>query len=183
MTRTSRAGLASTYLVVVALFMALASTVFGQEPAGEGAIVPVREASPPHCAAEPGALSFSAYADPVQGVSSLDLVRRALDSNRGLAAVRLDVDRARPRIRQPGLGPNPTLDFEHTSGRLAGSLGERETTVGFVLPLEVETARLRSRRAVVEGRWRPSSRRAAGVSSPCLRDRGRGGAGQDENAH
>src|SRR5262245_7876741 len=40
------------------------------------------------------------YADPAQGVSSGDLVRRALQSNAELAATRLDYERARARLRQ-----------------------------------------------------------------------------------
>jgi cobalt-zinc-cadmium efflux system outer membrane protein len=136
MIRASRAGLALNHLVV-ALLLASASTVYGQEPDGEGAIVSTRAPSPPRPGVEPAALSFTAYAHPVQGVSSLDMVRRALDSNRELAAVRLDVERARAQLRQAGLRPNPTLDFEHTSGRIVGSPGERETAIGFALPLEV----------------------------------------------
>src|SRR6266498_226184 len=75
------------------------------------------------------------YADPVQGASSGDLVRRALQSNAELAATRLDYERA--RLRQAGLRPNPTVDFEYGTGRVIGSPGERGATVGFALPLEL----------------------------------------------
>src|SRR5262245_9819467 len=77
------------------------------------------------------------YADPAQGASSGDLVRRALQSNAELAAARLDYERGRARLRQAGLRPNPTLDFEQGTGRFIGSPGERSTTIGFALPLEL----------------------------------------------
>ncbi|MBC7908967.1 MAG: TolC family protein, partial [Pyrinomonadaceae bacterium] len=77
------------------------------------------------------------YFDPAQGVSSTDLVRRALISNGEMAAVRLDIERARARLRQAGLRPNPTIDFEQTTGRLTGSAGESETSIGVSLPLEL----------------------------------------------
>jgi len=77
------------------------------------------------------------YFDPIQGVSSNDLVQRALTSNLELAAVRLEISRARARLRQAGLRPNPTLDVEQTSGRFTGSAGERETSIGVSLPLEM----------------------------------------------
>src|SRR5262245_1442996 len=75
------------------------------------------------------------YVDPVQGASSGDLVRRALQSNAELAATRLDYERARARLRQARLRPNPTVDFEYGNGGLIGSPGERGATVGFALPL------------------------------------------------
>lgn len=83
------------------------------------------------------------YVDPVQGISSNDLVRRALTSNGELAAVRLDIERGRARLRQAGLRPNPTVDFEQTTGRFTNSLGERETSIGFALPLELGGKRQR----------------------------------------
>lgn len=76
------------------------------------------------------------FIDPAQGSSSVDLVRRALTSNAELAAARLDVERARARLRQAGLRPNPALDFEQTNG-VFNSPGERNTSVGFSLPLEL----------------------------------------------
>jgi cobalt-zinc-cadmium efflux system outer membrane protein len=77
------------------------------------------------------------YADPAQGASSGDLIRRALRSNAELAATRLDYERARARLRQAGLRPNPTVDFEYGTGRFIGSPGERGATIGFALPLEL----------------------------------------------
>jgi cobalt-zinc-cadmium efflux system outer membrane protein len=70
-------------------------------------------------------------------------VRRALTANGELAAARLDITRARARLRQAGLRPNPTLDFEQTTGSLTGSAGESETSIGVALPLELGGKRRR----------------------------------------
>ncbi len=76
------------------------------------------------------------YVDPVQGGSSNDLIRRALTSNSELAAARLDINRARARLRQAGLRPNPTLDFEQQRG-VQDSPGESTTSIGVAVPLEL----------------------------------------------
>lgn len=83
------------------------------------------------------------YFDPQQGTSANDLVRRALTANGELAAARLEATRARARLRQAGLRPNPTIDFEQTTGRLTGSAGESETSIGVALPLEIGGRRQR----------------------------------------
>lgn len=75
--------------------------------------------------------------DPDSGHTARELVLRALDANAELAAARLDIDRARARLGQAGLRPNPTLEFEHGSGQIVGNPGERETSVGISIPLEV----------------------------------------------
>ena len=87
--------------------------------------------------------TLARYYDPVQGESSADLVRRALVSNGELAAARLDIDRARARLRQAGVRPNPSLDFEQKTGRFTGSPGEYETSIGVSLPLELAGQRAR----------------------------------------
>jgi cobalt-zinc-cadmium efflux system outer membrane protein len=87
--------------------------------------------------------TFHAYLDPMQGSSSDELVRRALMANAELSAVRLDIERGRARLRQAGLRPNPTVDFEQTTGRFTNSPGERETIIGFALPLELGGKRKR----------------------------------------
>jgi cobalt-zinc-cadmium efflux system outer membrane protein len=91
--------------------------------------------------AEPLKTTVSRYVDPVQGISSDDIVRRAIGSNAELAAARLDIERARARIQQAGLRANPTFDFEQTTGKFTGSTGERETSIGFALPLELNGQR------------------------------------------
>jgi cobalt-zinc-cadmium efflux system outer membrane protein len=80
--------------------------------------------------------ALAVHIDPVQGASSIDLARRALASNAQLAAARLDVNRARARLSQAGFRPNPTVDFLQSNGVL-NSQGERATTIGFSLPLEL----------------------------------------------
>lgn len=82
------------------------------------------------------------YADPVQGTSAGDLVRRALSSNAELAAARLEVERARARLRQAGLRPNPTVEFEQQQG-VFNSPGERTTSAGVSVPLELGGKRQR----------------------------------------
>ena len=83
------------------------------------------------------------YFDPLQGASSNDLIRRALSSNGEIVAARLEIDRARARLRQAGLRPNPTLDFEQSNGKYTGSSGESERSIGVSLPLEVGGQRRR----------------------------------------
>ncbi|MGH9768845.1 MAG: TolC family protein, partial [Blastocatellia bacterium] len=79
---------------------------------------------------------IAGYVDPVQGSSSIDLARRALRSNEQLAAARLEINRASARLRQAGLRPNPTVEFQQLNG-VFGTTGERGTTIGFSLPLEL----------------------------------------------
>lgn len=98
---------------------------------------PATPAHPAGSRTRPPTSAVGLYFDPQQGSSSSDLVRRALSANGELAAARLDITRARARLRQAGLRPNPTLDFEQTTGRLTGSPGESETSVGVSLPLEL----------------------------------------------
>jgi cobalt-zinc-cadmium efflux system outer membrane protein len=71
-----------------------------------------------------------------------DLVRHALAANADLAAARLDIERRRARLLQAGLRPNPALDFEQQNG-VSNSPGERATTVGISLPLELGGKRQR----------------------------------------
>lgn len=72
------------------------------------------------------------------------LVRRALASNRELAAARLDVTRARARFQHAGLRPNPVLEVEQTGGALGISQGEVERRAEISVPIEY--GGLRSRR-------------------------------------
>lgn len=84
----------------------------------------------------------AASLEPVQGVSAGELVKKALTANAELIAARLEIDRARARLQQAGLRPNPTLDFEQQRGVL-NSPGERLTTVGVSVPLELGGKRAR----------------------------------------
>lgn len=122
--------------------LALLLSVYGtttRAQSNEVAETAARDKGPTSAATRGGAAVsvLPLYFDSLQGISAADLVRRALSSNGELAASRLEIGRARARLRQAGLRPNPTLDFEHTTGRLTGSAGEAETSVGVSLPLEL----------------------------------------------
>src|SRR5437016_4379587 len=141
---------------LISLFLTVAAILgvaVAQSTSPERGIVP-REAAPkpiafaePSTVLTPGSMTkdsgvITQYFDP-QGASSSDLVRRALGANAELAAARLDIERARARLLQAGLRPNPTVDFEHTTGRFTGSPGERTTSLGLALPLELGGKRQR----------------------------------------
>ncbi len=88
-------------------------------------------------------VSIRSYFDPVQGASANEIVRRALAANGELAAVRLEIERARARLRQAGLRPNPTIDVEQSTGRFTSSPGEGELSVGVAVPIELGGKRRR----------------------------------------
>lgn len=147
-------AIARSIHVTLLAFVGLSAVAFAQSPSGENGVV--RRDSPTASAISKqlpdlGSAAKSStiiptitrYFDPAQGSSSSDLVRRALTSNTEFAAARLEIERGRARLRQAGLRPNPSFDFEQTTGRLTGSAGERETSVGFALPLELGGKRQR----------------------------------------
>jgi len=129
-------------LSILVIGFAVAAASFGQVPAPAGGSNSGKDL--PAAAAEVRAANISnapeswiaSYVDPIQGSSSIDLARRALSSNAELAAARLEIERARSRLRQAGLRPNPSVDFAQLNG-VFNSPGERVTTVGFSLPLEL----------------------------------------------
>jgi len=115
---------------------------YGQEPVSANDSIPGKELSRPVTKIRMTDKSgtpeswLAEYADPVQGATSVDLVRRALSSNAELAAARLEIDRARARLRQAGLRPNPSFDVEQMNG-VFNSPGERATSIGISIPLEL----------------------------------------------
>jgi outer membrane protein, heavy metal efflux system len=129
-------------LSIFVIYLAASTAGYGQVPAdgggsnsgkdSPGSAVEVRVADTPSAPEN----WIAGYVDPIQGSSSTDLVRRALSSNAELAAVRLEIDRARARLRQAGLRPNPSLDVEQQNG-VFNSPGERTTSVGISIPLEL----------------------------------------------
>ena len=124
----------------------IAPTVTGREPNGIIPRPPARATGVDAPVPTPGNTPLPAsakYVDPAQGTSSNDLVRRALTANAEITATRLDIERGHARLQQAKLRPNPTFDFEQTTGRLTGSSGERETSIGFALPLEIGGKRQR----------------------------------------
>lgn len=151
-----RAAVDLTRLLIFSMLLtgAATATAVAQSPPGAGGALARGEAAAlnmPNAATDALNASESRnisplvalYFDPAQGASSNEVVRRALASNGELAAVRLEIERARARLRQAGLRPNPTLDFEQTTGRLTGSPGESETSVGVSVPLELGRKRQR----------------------------------------
>lgn len=77
------------------------------------------------------------YYNQQAGTSLNELIKRALDSNLELAATRLEIDKAKARLAQAKLRPNPTLEFEQESGRLVKNGGDGNFTVGASLPIEI----------------------------------------------
>lgn len=136
--RRSRAHL----LLCLLALAGLAMTSYGQSLANESGIVSEQRSLKsslhfhPDIAEKPGSIA-DVYFDPAQGSSSADIIRRALISNSELAAARLEIERARARLQQANLLPNPTFDFEQTSGRITGSPDERESSFGVTVPLEL----------------------------------------------
>lgn len=108
----------------------------------------------------------STLLDPA-GWSERDLVARALAANADLAAGRLEIDRARGRLTQAGLLPNPVFGVEQKTGRWTGSAGESELEVGVTVPLELGGKRgnridlARSGVAVAEAEVQDDERRLA----------------------
>ena len=130
------------FLSIFVISLAASVVSYGQVPAagggsnsGKDSINPAVEVRVADASSAPENW-IAAYVDPIQGSSSIDLVRRALTANAQLAATRLEIGRARARLRQAGLRPNPSLDFEQQNGVL-NSPGERGTTIGFSMPLEL----------------------------------------------
>lgn len=77
-----------------------------------------------------------AYYNAQDGISLSELIKRALDTNQDLVAVRLEIEKAKARLAQAKLRPNPTLEFGQQSGRLVGN-GDGNFTVGASLPIEI----------------------------------------------
>ena len=145
-----RAGRASRCVIALSLLVSHV-TVRGQDRRNSSVTLDMKvtRSSNPNPEATPESLALALsptvarYFDPLLGSSSVDLVRRALSSNGELAAARLDTERARARVRQAGLRPNPAFDFEYTTGRITGAPGEYETSVGLSVPLELGGKRRR----------------------------------------
>ena len=129
----------------ISLMIATVAPIIRAQDASQTTDVALKRVSDPSTLNEASSVSalVTHYYDPLQGDSSVDLVRRALLSNGELVAARLEINRARARLRQAGLRPNPIVEFEQTTGRLTGSAGERETTVGVALPVELGGKRQR----------------------------------------
>ncbi len=130
------------FLSTFVISLAASVVTYGQVPAAVGGSNSGKDSPGPAAEVRVAETSIAAenriagYVDPIQGSSSIDLARRALTSNAQLAASRLEIDRARARLRQAGLRPNPSVDFEQQNG-VFNSPGERTTSIGFSMPLEL----------------------------------------------
>lgn len=81
--------------------------------------------------------SQSEYYSQTDGILLAEIVKRSFDTNGEIKIARLEVDKARARLVQAGLRPNPTLEVQQSSGRLVGSSGEHELSVGISVPLDL----------------------------------------------
>lgn len=77
------------------------------------------------------------YFDKQNGISLEDLIKKTWENNGELKIARLEVEKAQARLRQAGVRPNPILEVEQTSGKLTGSKGDNELSVGLSVPLEI----------------------------------------------
>jgi outer membrane protein, heavy metal efflux system len=78
-----------------------------------------------------------------QSLNLTEIVRSAYENNGEIKIARFEVEKARARLTQAGLRPNPVLEVEQATGRFVGSSGERESTVGMSMPLELYGQRKR----------------------------------------
>lgn len=86
---------------------------------------------------------IASYYSQTDGIRLEEIVRRAFENNGDLKIAALEVDKARARLAQARLRSNPTLEIEQTSGRLVGSGGEGELSVGASVPIDVYNQRAR----------------------------------------
>ncbi len=77
------------------------------------------------------------YFSQTDGMSLDEIVRLAVANNGEIKIARLEIDKARARLTQAGSRQNPTLEVEQSTGRLVGSPGDRNLSVGFSLPVDV----------------------------------------------
>ncbi len=81
--------------------------------------------------------TYTIYHSQTDGVSISEIVKLAFETNSEIKIAQLEVDRAKARLTQAGLRPNPTLEVEQSSGRLLGSPGDSEFNTGISVPLEL----------------------------------------------
>ncbi|MBI4905175.1 MAG: TolC family protein [Acidobacteria bacterium] len=86
-----------------------------------------------------------------QVYSANDLVQIAIERSRELQAMQQRVVEARGLLRQAGMRPTPSLQFEGATGRPLGSPGEEEYTAGYSQPLEMAGKRDKRIRVAEKG--------------------------------
>lgn len=105
---------------------------------------------------------FIVSVTPASAITLEDAVRAALANNLDLRAARYEVEKARGRLIQAGLWPNPTVEFGGRTDRLGNGEGERNFSAGFVqafpitgrLKFAKEVSRVDVAQAIVEIRNR-----------------------------
>ncbi|MBI4482230.1 MAG: TolC family protein [Acidobacteria bacterium] len=65
-----------------------------------------------------------------------DLVRLAMERNRDFLAAKQRLVEAQGLLRQAGVRPFPTVEFEGSTGRALGTAGEEEFAAGYFQPIE-----------------------------------------------
>lgn len=95
--------------------------------------------------------SLAAYVDQVSGIGVEELVRMALVRNAELEATRRRTAEAQAQLLQARLRPNPGFEVSVTNGRILGSPGERDITLGYAHVFELGGKRERRVRAAQIG--------------------------------
>jgi len=112
-------------LVALAVFLASAVTPEASARVSVPSLPQVAALSPPSAGLSDDTLFATGT-----GLTPADLVGRVLRGNQDLAAARLEIERARGRLQQAELYPNPTIEVDYSRG-----LGQqREDAVSVSLP-------------------------------------------------
>ncbi len=140
----SRLRLSKKAVIPVLLASVLSTVVAAQSLPAATPTPEARQASslPGQLNSMPGNAAKASSSEPAQGTSAGELVKQALAANVELAAARLEIDRARARLQQAGLLPNPSLEFEQQRG-VFNSPGERVTSLSVSVPVELGGKRAR----------------------------------------
>jgi cobalt-zinc-cadmium efflux system outer membrane protein len=75
------------------------------------------------------------------GTGLAEVIRLALANSGEIKIARLEIEKARARLIQAGLRSSPTLEVEQSAGRLAGSAGDHELSIGLAIPVDVFSQR------------------------------------------
>ena len=102
----------------------------------------------------PQPIPASNYLDVAKGLGFEQLVQTALTRNVRLRRPRDSASRRSGTPPRAGFRPNPGIDMSFGSGRLLGSAGEREVSVGYNHILEMGHKKRTPRRGV--GDWCPT---------------------------
>ncbi len=81
--------------------------------------------------------NYPIYHSQTDGLSLAEIVKLAFETNSEIKIAQLEVDKAKARMTQARLRPNPTLEVDQSSGRLVGSPGNGEFSAGVSFPLEL----------------------------------------------